>query len=417
MTVTLRLWKDGDPSKATEHVLQEDLIGIGRELSNTIQIVSPNISKKHVQLEQRSDGLFLTDLKSRNGTYLNGVKIPPENPQPLMPGDKARICDYIFEVVGCDGPTSPPVVSPGTPVVQEVPLGLEVTRGEEEPVSSEKEQVNLQPVMMESTGVEGDAERPATVSQPITQDGRLAEENATRLAAVEEECERLRNRNAMLEQKLAAISETPPPVHQVDNSLALARLKTVLESVLEPVLKIMRGRILFRSEFMGATMFQDLKMEALSKLSPKEWIEFFLDAELEEQMARNRLEILGSETAEMIIHVMGLLDGYRKSVDVGAKSMLQQLNPVRIKEELFKQPVRVGPLSIPYRFLPLVAEWFAWRAFEQHHRELQEEDRGILEQRFFRPGFIQGYMNCIASAKHEPLTSRHKKTTSVKTKP
>jgi hypothetical protein len=411
MSLTLRVWKDGDRANATEHPFEQDHVGIGRDPANLLQLARPNVSKNHACIEQSEGELCLTDLKSRNGTYVNGVRIPPQEHRLLNVGDKVRVCDFIVEVVAWDTPASATVALPEGPGAQEVPGVQEV------PLSQE---VPLCPVSQEVTGTKEETVVPGAEdaeAQPGPERGRSIEQGEALLAAAEQECERLRLEVAALKLELAEVRETSLSVRQVDGVTGHARLNAVLEAVLQPVLRIMRGRILFRSEFMGATMFQDPKIVALSKRSPQEWIGFFLDAQVTEEEARDRLEILAYETGEVIPHVIGLLDGYRKSVDVGAKNILQQLNPIRIREELFKKPLQIGPLSIPYRFLPLIADRIAWRALEQRHRELQEEDRGILEQRFFRPGFIQGYVSTITSAKHEPLPLPPKLSTSAKAEP
>ncbi len=462
MTLRLRLWKDGNPDSATEHPFEQDAVGIGRDPSNALALERPNVSKNHARIEQLAEGLFLTDLKSRNGTYLNGARIQPEDPRPLSPGDRVRICDYIVEVVAWDRPEFRSA-APESSAPEETLQEQTGAAGAEEPVTAREEQPSPQPVAGDSRvaaeyeerlaaaeqeslrlrGEIGEFERKlaeAMAGPPPEVEARRAEE-AHRLAAAEEECGRLKVEMAALEEKtnrllaaenecvrlkaevgslqekLAAVPPSPPPVGQVEESTALARLKALAEAVLYPLLKIMRGRIHFRAEFTGATMFQDPEMEALSKQTPEECMRYLLDPNLGEEKARDRLELLVLETREMIPHVIGLLDGYRKSVDVGTKNMLQQLNPVRLREEMSKKPVRVGPLSIPHKFLPLIADRIAWKAIVQRHRDLQEEDRGILEQRFFRPGFIQGYISCITSAKHEPLSSRPTTSTGMKAKP
>jgi predicted component of type VI protein secretion system len=513
MTLHLRLWKDGDPANATDHPFEQEVVKIGRDPASALQLARPNVSKTHACIEQREDGLILTDLKSRNGTYVNGVRIAPEDPHPLVPGDKVRVCDFIIEVVAWDRPGSAAALPP-----EETEQRLEAAAEESVRLKEEVEDLE-QKLVVASEGERLAEENARRLAAAEEESGRLRgaiaaleekaqrlaaaeaecgrlktgmaslEEKARRLAAAEEECERLKTGMAVLEEKarhltaaeeecerlktgmaaleekarrlaaseeeceslnqkvaalqktaerleaaaaesqrlktelavlqagLAAVSVAPPQVQQVDESTALSRLKAVLETVLQPVLKIMKGRILFRSEFTGATMFEDPEMEAVNKQGPQEWIQYFMDAGLSEEKARDRLELLILETREIIPHVIGLLDGYRKSVDVGTKTMLQQLSPLRLREEISRKPIRVGPFSIPHRFLPLIADRIAWKAIVQRHRELQEEDRGILEQRFFRPGFIQGYISCISSAKHEPLPSRTKTSTSTKAKP
>lgn len=463
MTLRLRLWKDGNPADATEHPFEQDVVGIGRDPSNALPLERPNVSKNHARIEQLAEGLYLTDLKSRNGTYLNGARIQPEDPRPVSPGDRVRICDYIIEVVAWDRPDLRGVTHEEPSAQRESLQEQEIPAVTVEPATEREEEPPVQPVGLDRHAAAEYEERLAAAEResqrlrgeiaeferklaeamagpPPEVEARRAEE-ARQLAAAQEECERLKADMAALEaktnrllaaeaecahlkaevgtlqEKLAAVPAAPPAAQEVEESTALARLKALAEAVLYPLLKIMRGRIHFRAEFTGATMFQDPEMEALGEQTPEECMRYLLDPGLSEEKARDRLELLVLETREMIPHVIGLLDGYRKSVDVGTKNMLQQLNPVRLREEISKKPVSVGPLSIPQKFLPLIADRIAWKAIVQRHRDLQEEDRGILEQRFFRPGFIQGYISCITSAKHEPLPSRSTTATGTKAKP
>ncbi len=48
---------------------------IGRHTDNDIQLLDPEVSKAHLTLEARSDGVFLTDLASANGTLVNGTVV------------------------------------------------------------------------------------------------------------------------------------------------------------------------------------------------------------------------------------------------------------------------------------------------------------------------------------------------------
>lgn len=59
-----------------------DLVGssvnIGRSDENDIQISDMSVSRRHLQILERKGQYFIKDLNSRNGTYVNGTQIPPD---------------------------------------------------------------------------------------------------------------------------------------------------------------------------------------------------------------------------------------------------------------------------------------------------------------------------------------------------
>jgi serine/threonine protein kinase len=79
----------------TSHLLGEKC-SIGRSKENDIQVADTNSSRNHAIIEKVSAGFLLTDLKSTNGTTLNGKKI--SKPTLLNPGDKLIIGDTQFTI-------------------------------------------------------------------------------------------------------------------------------------------------------------------------------------------------------------------------------------------------------------------------------------------------------------------------------
>ncbi|UCC63400.1 MAG: FHA domain-containing protein [Anaerolineae bacterium] len=59
----------------------------GRALTNTIVLVDSFASAEHARLTQRDGRWWLTDLNSRNGTFLNEVRLQPDEPAPVTEGD------------------------------------------------------------------------------------------------------------------------------------------------------------------------------------------------------------------------------------------------------------------------------------------------------------------------------------------
>lgn len=73
--------------------------GIGYMLIN-----KPSISRLHGRIEFHDASFWLEDLKSTNGTFLNGHRI--QEKVPIYPGDILRFCDDSFKFVVLDGKTT-----------------------------------------------------------------------------------------------------------------------------------------------------------------------------------------------------------------------------------------------------------------------------------------------------------------------
>ena len=58
--------------------LTEGTTTIGRALSNDIVVDEPGISRQHADIRGDSEGYWIADLSSRNGTFVNGVSIGAE---------------------------------------------------------------------------------------------------------------------------------------------------------------------------------------------------------------------------------------------------------------------------------------------------------------------------------------------------
>ncbi|HSM71418.1 MAG TPA: FHA domain-containing protein [Anaerolineales bacterium] len=94
-----------DPRQATQEIEQDivfgenTLIQIGRDTSNDVVLASPNVSRFHAQVERVGQRYRVEDLRSSNGTFVNGERI--EGSVWLKPEDSIRIGQYRF-VMGQD---------------------------------------------------------------------------------------------------------------------------------------------------------------------------------------------------------------------------------------------------------------------------------------------------------------------------
>ena len=96
--------KGGEPKVLT---FDKDEITIGRVSGNDIVLAKGNVSKRHTRLTKREGGMEIADLKSTNGTYVNGRKIA--GPTAVAPSDRIYVGDFL---IGIDGPGAA-VAEPG----------------------------------------------------------------------------------------------------------------------------------------------------------------------------------------------------------------------------------------------------------------------------------------------------------------
>jgi len=84
--------KSPELEEGSDFELNSSQLTIGRGGQNDIALPSDDFaSARHARLEPRQDGVWLQDLGSTNGTYLNGSRL--ERPRRLTPGDIVRVGD------------------------------------------------------------------------------------------------------------------------------------------------------------------------------------------------------------------------------------------------------------------------------------------------------------------------------------
>jgi hypothetical protein len=98
VTGRLVVVKSPDLEDGEEFVVNSSQLTIGRGNQNDIPISSDEYaSARHARFEPRQDGVWVQDLGSTNGTFLNGARL--EHPRRLTRGDVVRIgeTDLRFE--------------------------------------------------------------------------------------------------------------------------------------------------------------------------------------------------------------------------------------------------------------------------------------------------------------------------------
>lgn len=76
----------------------EFVIGKKAELCDGVIDFNKMISRSHCRINKRGSQYTITDLQSANGTYVNKVKLQPNQPHPIKNGDVIRLANSDFQV-------------------------------------------------------------------------------------------------------------------------------------------------------------------------------------------------------------------------------------------------------------------------------------------------------------------------------
>ncbi|WP_022979198.1 FHA domain-containing protein [Ideonella sp. B508-1] len=119
-----------------EVVIQKERTTLGRRPYNDIVIDNLAVSGEHAVLLSVGEDIFIEDLNSTNGTYINGKAIKK---QLLSNGDVIEIGKYRIKYIGAEvadyektmvlRPGSVPPSLPPTPTVQMLPASIKVLNG------------------------------------------------------------------------------------------------------------------------------------------------------------------------------------------------------------------------------------------------------------------------------------------------
>ena len=84
------------PQAGQLFILKNGRMRIGRGDECDLKLLSPGISKEHLEIQVTGNAIIAKDLKSSNGTFLNGVRIQGAA---IKFGDKISLSQIILDVV------------------------------------------------------------------------------------------------------------------------------------------------------------------------------------------------------------------------------------------------------------------------------------------------------------------------------
>ncbi|MDD5140675.1 MAG: FHA domain-containing protein [Verrucomicrobiales bacterium] len=107
--------------------LHTDRTTIGRVEDNTFQIADPSVSSHHCEVHLRGSDIFIRDLNSTNGSFIDGNKIEESI---LKPGQTLRLgqVELKLEVEGAAATATAPGAAPA-PAKKQVDATMLIPRG------------------------------------------------------------------------------------------------------------------------------------------------------------------------------------------------------------------------------------------------------------------------------------------------
>lgn len=89
---------------------------VGRGDAAHLFIDDPSVSRSHATVKRNGDAVFVRDVKSSNGTFLNGERV--EEAAALRPNDVIMLGDSLIKFLATDTP-EPITVAPGIEIIEQ----------------------------------------------------------------------------------------------------------------------------------------------------------------------------------------------------------------------------------------------------------------------------------------------------------
>jgi len=378
MTVRLKVYQDSDDPVLTKD-FESGNISIGRDQSADLMLEDPSkfVSRQHAIIKFQDGYYYLVDKDSRNGTYINNKRIKADYPYTL--DDNASF------------------------VIGEYTIRFSTVQDEPEPATPEQPRDRT---MVYSNPFQDEIDSLLEAIQEIERKHQSSKELAT-TESLEEAIKSVKGTIKGFDTLPVILSTLTngvgaghtkrehAPRETETGTMADTRFEKVLDVTLEFFVNIFRFVSKFRTEFVGSTLVETEDIMSVKNIDELKQILFDQNISTEELEAH--VEQMRREMRKLVAHQVGLLEGYRDSINQGVPKLTKELNPAIVLNEISNENITIGPVNIPYKYIPFVVKNRALQKLEENHFTLAEEDRGVIEKKYFRPPFIKKYLETISS--------------------
>lgn len=382
MALKVLVHKKDETAPPDSFVFQQERITIGRDQVNDLflQDVDRLVSKEHAEIVTSGATIHLTDLGSKNFTYLNGERLQSGRPYPVEPRDTIQIGEFEITVDLVDAAPSPRPPS----------AGEDRTVFDASFMNPFEDSAKLLAVALRSLSKRYDVEAPSRRDDALEQALSAAMEGDVDHGVYQRVARRLAP-EAVAPPLPVASPFPPPPVAPPAEG---GRLRHLVDTLLQSMARLIGVPWRFRHEFIGQTIMQPEETAFLYEGNAEMLKGHLLDPSLSEEEAAHRMRLLGEAVEEVELHQVAMLDGYKAGVREGAVRLIDQLHPDALEQEAAQ-----GKLL--YRLFPPLAKAEALRRLREQLRELRAEDWKAAEQRTYRPAFIKAYLARMTAARRQ----------------
>jgi FHA domain-containing protein len=373
----------------SEHLLVKDSISIGRTPENDVVIADSRVSGKHAMIERHGDSLLLTDLGSKNGTFIGGAQLSPHQPVPIGTGGRFSIEAFQIEVVADEGEIEGTIARAGAArspaaIADELRIAF-ANLGAAKPADRVEALKGVLRAGLTGAGPEAARTMASQVRARFGAAGAApdAPERGADADIAREEA--LYKAGSKALRALSARFAGEGEIRTAEEAEVFERLiAQALEATFTWLSKSLRGREEFEEQF-GADLtlvFAKEKNPIKARSDdPVEIGKFLLDWRHPEGVAE-RKQSIEEAFKDLTLHQLGLVAGVQGTIE----AVLGRLDPNRLLEEARARP---GGL---HRLLPMLGlEKRAWRQYILSHGELFQENSKLFNELIY-PNIRKGYL-------------------------
>jgi len=365
--LTLLTINVGTEIKEFEDVFDQNTISIGRGSSNDLVVPDKTrmVSSKHAQIELKEGIYHVRDVKSKNGTFLNGQQLTPKEDYPLASKDRIQFGNFTLVVLM--------VVPEQEKTEEKKPTKPVVFLEKKEKTAETDKKLKIVCPPSEETEV------------TVKKDKADPSLHSSAYHALSEISSHFAGQQHML--------NSPEEVERF-----CLHIQKVSEVLLRNLFGALEGRRKFEDEFDAQvtkiipTGFdaEQLRHRNLVKYAAtyEDLGKYLFDRSTDEEQ-NQAVQELNEAFQDILLHQVGLLSGAQKSLE----AFLEELSPETLEREIMQTRGK----SVWWKFLykiPLFRRAAVWGLLARKHKSFREDHKRTFERVFGR-SFGKGYIDSI----------------------
>jgi pSer/pThr/pTyr-binding forkhead associated (FHA) protein len=148
-------------------------------------------------------------------------------------------------------------------------------------------------------------------------------------------------------------------------------------------------------EFIGAYTIH--RRDSKQMIHPGTLKNYIFAPDLSPEERYKRKAFLKEEIHDVISRQIAIFDGYKSSLKHGINDILKILDPRAAKENLLNKTFKMGSFSVHQKYFPFFIYQRAFKNLIRIHDDLSYGEDKNVEDKYFKPAFISGYLKSINS--------------------